>query len=114
MLRNHCMRCGRAYGVQAVIESTGVPRCSCGGVIKPDVVLYEEGLDSDVLEGAIRAIAACDMLIIGGTSLAVYPAAGLIDYYRGDRLVVINRTPTPADRRADHLFHGSIGEILGE
>lgn len=114
VLRNHCMRCGRAYGVKAVTESTGVPRCSCGGVIKPDVVLYEEGLDSDVLEGAVRAIAACDMLIIGGTSLAVYPAAGLIDYYRGDRLVVINRTPTPADRRADHLFHGSIGEILGE
>ncbi|MBC5581085.1 NAD-dependent protein deacylase [Anaerofilum sp. BX8] len=114
VLRNHCMRCGRAYGVKAVTESTGVPRCSCGGVIKPDVILYEEGLDSDVLEGAVRAIAACDMLIIGGTSLAVYPAAGLIDYYRGDRLVVINRTPTPADRRADHLFHGSIGEILGE
>ena len=113
VLRNHCVRCGRAYGVEAVKESRGIPRCSCGGVIKPDVVLYEEGLDGAVLEGAVRAIAACDLLIIGGTSLAVYPAAGLIDYYRGHKLVVINKTPTPADRRADHLFHGAIGEILG-
>lgn len=113
VLRNHCVRCGRAYGVETVKESRGIPRCSCGGVIKPDVVLYEEGLDGAVLEGAVRAIAACDLLIIGGTSLAVYPAAGLIDYYRGHKLVVINKTPTPADRRADHLFHGAIGEILG-
>ncbi len=113
VLRNHCVRCGRAYGVEAVKESRGIPRCSCGGVIKPDVVLYEEGLDGAVLEGAVRAITACDLLIIGGTSLAVYPAAGLIDYYRGHKLVVINKTPTPADRRADHLFHGAIGEILG-
>ena len=113
VLRNHCVRCGRDYGVEAVKESRGIPRCSCGGVIKPDVVLYEEGLDGAVLEGAVRAIAACDLLIIGGTSLAVYPAAGLIDYYRGHKLVVINKTPTPADRRADHLFHGAIGEILG-
>lgn len=111
--RNHCTRCGAFYTLDDVLRSEGVPRCGCGGVIKPDVVLYEEGLDGAVLEGAVRAIAACDLLIIGGTSLAVYPAAGLIDYYRGHKLVVINKTPTPADRRADHLFHGAIGEILG-
>lgn len=113
VLRNHCTRCGKFYGVEAVKNSTGIPRCSCGGVIKPDVVLYEEGLDSEVIDGAVRAIAACDLLLVGGTSLAVYPAAGLIDY-RGGRLAVLNKTPTPADERADFVFHGSLGELLGD
>lgn len=114
VLRNHCTRCGKFYDVNAVKNSHGVPKCSCGGIIKPDVVLYEEGLDTAVLTEAVNAIAAADLLLIGGTSLAVYPAAGLIDYYCGHKLVVINKTPTPADARADYVFHGAIGEILGE
>ena len=91
-----------------------VPRCSCGGVIKPDVVLYEEGLDGDVLQGAVTHIMRADMLIVGGTSLAVYPAAGLIDYYRGNRLVLINKSETPYDKRADLVIHESIGRVLSE
>ena len=114
VLRNHCVRCGRAYGVETVKESRGIPRCSCGGVIKPDVVLYEEGLDGAVLEGAVRAIAACDLLIIGGTSLAVYPAAGLIDYYRGHKLVVINKGEVGAGVRADLTIRAPIGEVLSQ
>ena len=113
MLRNHCVRCHRAFGVEAITGSTGVPRCSCGGVIKPDVVLYGESLDDAVVSGAVAAIAGCDLLIIGGTSLSVWPAAGLIDYCRG-KIALINRTPTPADRRADLLLHGSIGELMGD
>ena len=89
--RNFCTRCGRAYGLDAVLQAEGVPHCSCGGIIKPDVVLYEEGLDSDVLQKAVFYIRHADVLIIGGTSLTVYPAAGLIDYYRGNRLVLINK-----------------------
>lgn len=113
VLRNYCERCGKFYGVDAILHSTGVPKCSCGGDIKPDVVLYEESLDMQMMEQALEYISRADMLIIGGTSLVVYPAAGLVQYYRGHKLVVINKTPTPADRRADHLFHGAIGEILG-
>ena len=111
--RNACMRCGRSYPVEYVRDAQGVPRCCCGGIIKPDVVLYEEPLSSGVLEGAVEDIAGADMLIIGGTSLAVYPAAGLVRYYRGSRLVLINKTPTPYDRHADLLLSGSIGAILG-
>lgn len=114
VLRNYCTRCGKFYDAQTVKSCKGVPKCSCGGIIKPDVVLYEEGLDTQTLTEAVNAIAAADMLIIGGTSLAVYPAAGLIDYYRGHKLVVINKSPTPADERADYVFHGPIGEILGK
>ena len=113
VLRNHCTRCGRAFGVEAITDCTGVPRCPCGGVIKPDVVLYGENLDDAVVSGAVAAIATCDLLIIGGTSLSVWPAAGLIDYCRG-KIALINRTPTPADQRADLLLHGAIGEILGD
>ena len=114
VLRNRCMSCGKLWPVSAVAESSGVPRCACGGVIKPDVVLYEESLDAQVLEGALEDIRQADLLIIGGTSLVVYPAAGLVNYYRGDRLVLINKSPTPYDRKADLVLTGSIGEILGQ
>lgn len=112
VLRNYCERCHRFYGPEAVAESTGVPHCECGGIIKPDVVLYEESLDMDTMREAIAAISQADVLLIGGTSLVVYPAAGLIDYYRGNRLVLINRTPTPKDSEADLVVTGSIGEIF--
>ncbi len=112
--RNHCMKCGKSYGVEAVTEAAGVPRCVCGGVIKPDVVLYEEGLDNATVEGAIAHISRADMLIIGGTSLTVYPAAGLSRYYRGDKLVVINLSETYEDERASLSLHAPIGEVLGE
>lgn len=110
--RNYCQRCHKLYDAEFMLHSKGIPTCSCGGTIKPDVVLYEEGLDQRTLYGAIEAIERADMLIIGGTSLAVYPAASLIDYYRGDRLVLINRDATPQDGNADLLIQGSIGEIL--
>ncbi|MBS4785957.1 MAG: NAD-dependent protein deacylase [Clostridiales bacterium] len=110
--RNRCMDCGKQYGLEAVLNGAGVPRCSCGGIIKPEVVLYEEELDSRVLNEAVRAISRADTLIIGGTSLAVYPAAGLVRYFEGDRLVVINLSPTPMDSRADLLIRGKIGEVL--
>ena len=97
--RNYCIRCRRPYSVESIKEGQGVPTCSCGGTIKPDVVLYEEGLDSATIEGAVADLRAADLLIIGGTSLAVYPAAGLINYFRGKRLVLINKTPTPFDIR---------------
>lgn len=113
VLHNRCVRCGKQFGVEAVTGSTGVPRCSCGGILKPEVVLYGESLDDAVVRGAVTAIADCDLLIIGGTSLSVWPAAGLIDYCRG-KIALINRTPTPADRRADLLLHGPIGELLGD
>ena len=113
VLRNYCQRCHKAYDARYMLESKGVPKCTCGGVIKPDVVLYEEGLDERTIQNSLRAIANADILIIGGTSLAVYPAAGLINDYRGNKLVLINKTPTPADRRADLVIHGAIGEILG-
>lgn len=113
-LRNYCTACGKFYPASAIAASEGIPRCSCGGVIKPDVVLYEEGLDSATLEAAVQALAAADLLIVGGTSLAVYPAAGLLQYYRGKELVVINKTATPADRRATLVIHAPIGQTLDD
>ncbi|MDO4299423.1 MAG: NAD-dependent protein deacylase [Lachnospiraceae bacterium] len=112
--RNYCQRCHASYDAQYMLAAEGVPLCEkCGGVIKPDVVLYEEGLDMQTMQDSISYISAADVLIIGGTSLAVYPAAGLIDYFRGSHLVVINKSPTPRDKYADLLVQGSIGEILG-
>ncbi len=112
--RNYCMRCRKPYPVEDIKEGTGVPKCSCGGTIKPDVVLYEEGLDSATIEGAVADIRAADLLIIGGTSLAVYPAAGLINYFRGNRLVLINKSSTPYDGRASLAINQPIGEVLGQ
>lgn len=114
-LRNFCTRCGKFYPVSFIEEAAGVPRCTdCGGIVKPDVVLYEEGLDQATIEGAVAAIRAADTLIIGGTSLAVYPAAGLIRYFRGRELVVINKQPTPADAAATLVLNMPIGEALRE
>lgn len=112
VLRNYCQNCGKLYSAEDIFNSNSVPKCSCGGDIKPDVVLYEEGLDNDIMSGAVRAISNADMLIIGGTSLVVYPAAGLVDYYRGNKLVLINRDETARDSIADYAFHGKIGEIF--
>ena len=112
--RNDCEKCGKEYPASYIRDSQGIPHCSCGGRIKPDVVLYEESLDEQVLTQAIAQIQKAEMLIIGGTSLAVYPAAGLIRFYGGNRLVVINRDPTPQDDRADLVIHGQIGKILGQ
>nr|WP_297174192.1 NAD-dependent protein deacylase [uncultured Agathobaculum sp.] len=114
VLRNHCMRCRKPYDVRDVISCTGVPKCSCGGTIKPDVVLYEESLDTHTINKSIEYIRGADMLIIGGTSLAVYPAAGLIDYYHGDKLVLVNKSETPADRRANLVIHAPIGEVFSQ
>ena len=112
--RNYCMKCHAFYDLDFMVKSQGVPRCPvCGGMIKPDVVLYEESLDQETIEAAVLAISRADMLIIGGTSLAVYPAAGLIRYYRGNRLTLINKSPTPYDKEADLVIAGPIGEILG-
>lgn len=111
--RNYCMDCGKSYSAEYVKESEGIPRCECGGIIKPDVVLYEEGLDSDTISGAVHAIAEADTLIIGGTSLVVYPAAGFIDYFRGKHLVVINKSETGRAVRAELTIAAPIGEILG-
>lgn len=111
--RNYCQKCGAFYDAGYILHSTGVPCCErCGGQIKPDVVLYEEGLDTATMRGSIQAITDADVLIIGGTSLTVYPAAGLIDYYNGKKLVLINKSVTPMDGRADLLIQGSIGEIF--
>ena len=110
--RNYCEKCGKFYPPEYIRDSAGVPRCTCGGRIKPDVVLYEEGLDQKVLEGAVRAIADADVLIVGGTSLTVYPAAGLIQYYRGQKLVLINRDETQYDSYANLIFRDPIGEVL--
>lgn len=113
VLRNYCMRCHTFYDSEYVVAADGVPKCqSCGGVIKPDVVLYEEGLDDAVLAGAIESIAKADMLIIGGTSLVVYPAAGLIDYFRGKDLVLINKTATKADSKADLVIKADIAKVM--
>ncbi|MDU4961666.1 MAG: NAD-dependent protein deacylase [Sporomusaceae bacterium] len=111
--RNYCSRCRTFYDEQFVVGSGGVPACSCGGTVKPDVVLYEEGLDGNTLQQAINYIARADVLIVAGTSLVVYPAAGLIDYYRGSKLVLINLSPTAADSKANLLIQGSVGEVLG-
>ena len=110
--RNRCTKCGAFYEVERILHSEGVPRCSCGGIIKPEVVLYEEPLDAYVMEQAVRDIQNADVLIIGGTSLAVYPAAGLVRYYRGNRLVLINKSPTPYDAHADLLLSDPIGSIF--
>lgn len=112
--RNYCLKCGKSFDADFMLHSKGISHCECGGMIKPDVVLYGEQLNDDVVTGAIRAIAKCDMLIIGGTSLAVYPAAGLINYYRGNKLVIINMSATGADSSADLVIEGRIGEILNE
>ncbi len=112
--RNYCMRCGKRYDLSAITNCDGIPRCECGGIIRPDVVLYEEGLDDDVIKAAVSAIANADMLIIGGTSLVVYPAAGLINYYNGNKLVLINKSATSVDNRADLIIDDKIGEVLAE
>lgn len=114
VLRNYCMRCARSFSSQHILNSRGVPRCTCGGSIKPDVVLYEESLDDRTIRGALEDIEKADLLIIGGTSLAVYPAASLVTYYRGDRLVLINKSPTPYDSYADLVIAAPIGEVLGQ
>lgn len=112
--RNFCQACGKFYGAEYIRDSVGVPACACGGVIKPDVVLYEEPLDADVLDESIRRIRKADMMIVAGTSLTVHPAAGLVNYYCGNRLVLINRDTTPYDNRADLVIHCSLGEIFTE
>ncbi|MBO7184406.1 MAG: NAD-dependent protein deacylase [Oscillospiraceae bacterium] len=114
VLRNYCTRCGKFHTAEFVKDAPSVPRCSCGGIVKPDVVLYEESLDEDTIEGSIAAISAADLLIVGGTSLTVYPAAGLLRYYRGNRLVLINRDETPFDDQANLVFHDSLGSIFSE
>ncbi|MDO4188967.1 MAG: NAD-dependent protein deacylase [Lachnospiraceae bacterium] len=115
VLRNYCEDCGKFFDMDYILESEGVPKCDkCGGPVKPDVVLYEEGLDTKTMNGALKAIAEADMLIIGGTSLAVYPAAGLIDYYRGNKLVLINMSKTPMDGKADLVIYEKIGQVLSQ
>ena len=114
VLRNYCTKCGKFYPAEFVKDCGGVPRCSCGGIVKPDVVLYEESLDQDVIFRSVEAIRGADLLIVAGTSLTVYPAAGLINDYRGNRLVLINRDETPYDRYADLVFHDSLGDIFSE
>ena len=112
--RNYCTKCGKSYSAEFIRDSGGVPHCACSGLIKPDVVLYEEGLDEKTIKGAVRAIAEADVLIVGGTSLTVYPAAGLIRYYGGNRLVLINRDETPYDGYANLIFRKPIGQVLGQ
>ena len=111
--RNHCLSCKKFYPASFIAESRGIPRCSCGGIVKPDVVLYEEPLDGETVEGAVRAIAAADTLIVAGTSLTVYPAASFVDYFRGENLVLINRDPTPLDGKCTLVLHEKVGEALG-
>lgn len=112
VLRNYCMKCGKFYSAEYIKNSKGIPKCECGGVIKPDVVLYEEGLDDSTVTEALRAIQTADTLIIAGTSLTVYPAAGFISYFKGDNIVLINRDETPFDSKADLVFHEKVGELL--
>jgi len=113
--RNYCRKCGKFFGPEYIAASDGIPLCdACGGSIKPDVVLYEEGLDDSTIRGAVEAIRNADVLIIGGTSLVVYPAAGLIDYYRGNKLVLINKSTTPRDNMADLIIHDSIGKVFSQ
>lgn len=113
VLRNYCMTCGKFYDEKIILNSTGIPRCQCGGVIKPDVVLYEEGLDNTIIGKSVDYIRNADVLIIAGTSLTVYPAAGLIDYYRGNKLILINKSATPRDNVADLVIRDAVGETLG-
>lgn len=112
VLRNYCSRCHKFHSAEFIKNSAGVPRCSCGGIVKPDVVLYEEPLNQQTIEDSVSAIYHADLLIVAGTSLTVYPAAGLVEYYRGDRMVLINRDETPYDQRANLVFHESLGEIF--
>lgn len=112
VLRNYCMKCGKFHSAEYIKNSNGVPKCECGGVIKPDVVLYEEGLDDSTVSGALRAIQTADTLIIAGTSLTVYPAAGFISYFKGGNIVLINRDETPFDSKANLVFHEKVGELL--
>ena len=114
VLRNYCMKCHKFYGIEAVTESSGIPKCKCGGIIKPDVVLYEEGLDDKTVNGAVKAIMKADVLIIGGTSLNVYPAAGFLNYFDGSKIVLLNKSETSFDRRADIVIRDPIGQVLGE
>ena len=114
VLRNHCEKCGKFYGLDHILNTTGVPRCGCGGIIKPDVVLYEEALDDKVVDGAVNAIAQADLLIVGGTSLNLWPAAGLINYFQGDRLVLINKSAVARDLAAGLVITDPIGEVLAQ
>ena len=114
VLRNYCMKCRRFYDISAVTGTDGVPKCTCGGIIKPDVVLYEEGLDDKTVDGAVRAIAKADVLIIGGTSLNVYPAAGFLNYFGGHTIVLLNKSETIYDSKADIVIRDPIGQVLGE
>ncbi len=112
--RNFCMECGKFHSAEFILHSTGLPKCECGGVVKPDVVLYQEGLDDATMRGALRAISDADCMIVAGTSLTVYPAAGFLDYFTGKNLVLINRDPTLADHMADLIIRDSVGKVLGE
>ena len=112
--KNRCMSCGKAFDLNCIINGTGVPKCGCGGIIKPEVVLYGEGLDDETVSRAIARIRAAELLIVGGTSLSVYPAAGLLQYYRGNKLVLINRTPTPYDSEANLILADNIGEVFSK
>ncbi len=112
--RNYCVRCRKFYGIEAVTESEGIPKCTCGGIIKPDVVLYEEGLDDSTVENSVKAIAEADVLIVGGTSLNVYPAAGFLNYFRGSTIVLLNKSETSFDKNADLVIRDPIGQVLGE
>ena len=114
LLRNYCLRCGKVYPAEFVRDSAGVPKCTCGGTVRPDIVMYQERLDPETVENSIAAMERADLLIVGGTSLTVYPAAGLIRYYRGNRLVLINRDETPYDHAANLIFRESIGAVLEE
>lgn len=114
VLRNYCMKCHKFFDADFVFKSNGVPTCECGGIVKPDVVLYEEGLDDNTVNGAIRTIMNADMLIVAGTSLTVQPASGLIHFYKGNKLVLINRDPTPYDSYADLVINDSLGKVFGE
>lgn len=112
--KNYCMKCHKFYEAKDIFEKEGIPRCSCGGIIKPDVVLYEENLDEDVVRKAIEAIEDCDLLIVAGTSLVVYPAASFINYYRGDQLVIINKDVTPYDRKANLVINDKLGNVFSK
>lgn len=114
VLRNYCVKCRKFYPAEFIRDAEYIPRCGCGGIVKPDVVLYEEGLDQDTIEKSVMAIRSADLLIVGGTSLTVYPAAGLLRYYRGSRLVLINRDVTPYDEEADLVIHDSLGTVFSQ
>ena len=113
VLRNYCMKCHKFYDISIITETTGIPKCKCGGIIKPDVVLYEEGLDDKTVTGAVKAIAKADVLIIGGTSLNVYPAAGFLNYFNGSKIVLLNKGATSYDSHADIVIRDPIGQVLG-